>query len=375
MRRMALAGALLLATSCAEEPEPVAIVPTASAELPSVELVHLAGIGASYVDARIHNIAVDTTGRIAFYPTEGGIPLIRFVDSTGFWTGGASRIGEGPGELDYPSRHWFVGDTLVVDESKRAVEIRFDRSGILLSERAITPGRVALAAGSDGLLTFDPNWEASQSPPVVSLRPWGKEGVREALGAAHPQLAAALAKRPGPAITYPWPVVAMHNGIIALVEPHTPTVWYFNFAGKLLDSVVLDGAARMRGPYEAAEELEVFERVSRSGTVGPDGERYRGPDIDSVRRLFKADRPPVAFVHGVNYDGRGRLWIVGPHNDSTRAIVLSGTRTLGTIMLPCFRVGRFVSISNRWLALHCSKGEGADPPFELQLYRIVESEP
>ena len=69
MRRMALAGALLLATSCAEEPEPVAIVPTASAELPSVELVHLAGIGASYVDARIHNIAVDTTGRIAFYPT------------------------------------------------------------------------------------------------------------------------------------------------------------------------------------------------------------------------------------------------------------------------------------------------------------------
>jgi len=167
----------------------------------------------------------------------------------------------------------------------------------------------------------------------------------------------------------------MHNGIIALVEPHTPTVWYFNFAGKLLDSVVLDGAARMRGPYEAAEELEVFERVSRSGTVGPDGERYRGPDIDSVRRLFKADRPPVAFVHGVNYDGRGRLWIVGPHNDSTRAIVLSGTRTLGTIMLPCFRVGRFVSISNRWLALHCSKGEGADPPFELQLYRIVESEP
>jgi hypothetical protein len=373
-RRLAWTTVLLLSASCADDPVPVASVPSATAELPDVELVHLAGIGAGYVDARIHKIAVDTTGRIAFFPTEDGLPLIRFVDSTGFWTGGASRIGEGPGELDGPTRLWFVGDTLVLDETKRAVEIRFDRKGELLGERPITPGRVTLAAASEGLLTFDPNWEASQSPPQVVLRPWEKGGPREVLGAAHPQLARALAKRPGPAVTYPWPVVAMQHGIVALVEPRTPTVWYFNLAGQLLDSVVLEGAARIRGPYEATEELEGYERVARSGTLGPNGRRYRGPDMDSVRRLFAEDRPPVAFVYGANYDGRGRLWIVGPHNDSTRAIVLAGTRTLGTIMLPCFRVGRFVSISNRWLALHCSKGESADPPFELQLYRIVEPE-
>jgi hypothetical protein len=372
IRCLALTGLLLLTASCADDPVPAATVPIPTAELPSVELVHLAGIGAGYVDARIHKIAVDTTGRIAFFPTEDGFPLIRFVDSTGFWTGGASRIGEGPGELDGPSRLWFVGDTLVVDESKRAVEIRFDRKGELLGERSIVQGQVPLAAATEGVLTFDPNWESRQEPARVWLRPWSKGNPRELLGAAHPQLAMALAKRPGPAVTYPWPVVAMQKGIVALVEPRTPTVWYFNLAGKLLDSVVVEGGARMRGPYESAEELAGFERVARSGTLGPNGRRYRGPNMDSVRRLFAEDRPPVAFIHGANYDGHGRLWIVGPHNDSTRAIVLAGTRTLGTIMLPCFRVGRFVSISNRWLALHCSKGEGADPPFELQLYRIVE---
>ncbi|MDX2263321.1 MAG: hypothetical protein SFU84_16635 [Gemmatimonadales bacterium] len=372
MRGMAFAGALLLTTSCAEQPEPVAIVPTASAELPRVELVHLAGIDAGYVDARIHKIAVDTTGRIAFFPREDGIPLIRFVDASGRWTGGASRIGPGPGELDFPSRIWFVADTLITHDAARAVEIRFDRRGALLGERRIPPGRVPLAAASEGVLTFDPNWEFSQGPARLWLLPWDVADVREVLGAAQPQLAAALAKQPGPAITYPWPVVAMQNGVIALVEPRKPTVWYFNLAGKLLDSVVVEGAARSRGPYEAAEELENFARASRSGTIGPDGKRYRGPDIDSVKRLFAADRPPVAFIHGANFDGHGRLWIVGPHNDSTRALVLAGTRLLGAIMLPCFRVGRFVSVSNRWLALHCSKGEGGDPPFELQLYRIGE---
>lgn len=296
---------LLVTTSCADDPVPAAAVPIPTAELPSVELVHLAGIGAGEVNARIHKIAVDTTGRIAFIPTEDGFPLIRFVDSTGFWTGGASRLGEGPGEFESASRLWFVGDTLVGDESRRAVEIRFDRGGALLGERPIVQGQVPLAAATEGLLTFDPNWESRQEPARVWLRPWGKGETREILGAAHPQLAAALAKRPGLAVTYPWPVVAMREGIVALVEPRTPTVWYFNLAGKLLDSVALDGVGRSRGPYEAAEELAGFARTSRSGTIGPDGKRSRGPDLDSVRRLFAEDRPPVAFIHGANYDGQG----------------------------------------------------------------------
>lgn len=340
--------------------------------MPSLQLIHRGPAVNDSIDDRIMKIAVDNDGRIAMIPSMSESPRIRFVDSTGHFDGATGRAGAGPGELGFPGRVWWVDDTLVAYETSRLVEIRYDRKGRLMRESPIRNGVVPLAAGEEGVLEFDYNWRERGRTPVLSLRRSDGSRPRPVLNERHPQLAQALDVTKGMAITYPWPVAAIRNGVLALIEPRTPTVWYFTLAGQMIDSVSLEGASRVRGPAEFAEELEGFARSARGGMVGPDGKRYPGPDFDSVRKALAVDRPPVAFIHGANFDGRGRLWIVGPHRDSTRAIVLAGAATLGTIMLPCFRVGRFVSISDRWVALLCSNGEGADPPFELRLYRIVE---
>lgn len=376
MRRMALAGALLLATSCAEKPEPaVTSLSAATDSMPALMLVHDGAAINDSIDDRIMKVAVNSRGQIAIVPSMLSNPVIRFVDSTGHFSGGAGPAGPGPGELGFPPRMWWIDSSLVAYETDRLVRIQYDASGHLSREHPTEVGMVPLAAGRDGVVEFPINWRDRRRPPALMLRPLDSGRSQVLLDDRHPQLLRAVNQGNGVAITYPWPVVAMQKGVLALIEPRTPTIWYFNLSGVLLDSVVLESARRLRGPREAAEELDAFVRVSREGTRGPDGKRYAGPDLDSVRKAFENDRPPVAFIHGANFDGHGRLWIIGPHNDSTRALVFSGTRLLGKVMVACYRGGRFVSVSDRWVALLCSKGNEADPPFEVQLYRIVEPEP
>ena len=371
-RRLLLAGALLLTAGCAEEVAPVESVPTATDGMPTLMPVHSGAAINDSIDDRIMKIAVDDIGRIAITPSMTSNPRIRFVDSTGHFAGGAGPIGQGPGELGFPPRMWWVDSALIAYETDRLVRVRYDPSGKARGEHPTEVGMVPLAAGRDGVVEFPINWRDRQRPPVLMLRPLASGRPRVLLDHRHPQLLRALEQDNGVAITYPWPVVAIQQGVLALIEPRTPTVWYFNLAGVLLDSVVLEKEGRVRGPREAAEELAGFVHVSREGTRGPDGKRYPGPDLDSVRKAFENDRPPVAFIHGANFDGLGRLWIIGPQNDSTRALVFSGTRLLGKVMVACYRGGRFVSVSDRWVALLCSNGDDTEQPYQLQLYRIVE---
>ncbi len=357
---------------CTAERSGVSSLPVASAAMPQLELVHDGSAVNDSIDDRWMKIDVDGRGRIAITPGESFNPRIRFVDSTGRFSGGAGPIGPGPGELGFPSRLWWIDSGLVAYETSRRVRIRYDQNGRLTGERPTQEGRVPVAASEEGVVEFTHSWRERQHAPSLTLRALNRNTSGVLLDDRQPQLRRALDQDIGIAITYPWPVVALDKGVLALIEPRTPTVWYFNLAGEFLDSVALAGAGRLRGPTEYAEEFATYARSAGSGTRGPDGKRYPGPDLDSLRTMFRVDRPPVASIHGANFDGHGRLWIIGPHNDSTRALVLSGTQVLGHLMLPCFRVGRFVAVSNRWVALLCSNGEGADPPFELQLYRIVE---
>ena len=363
---------LLLLAGCLRTPALPPELPSVSKDMPTVELVHQGAAINDSIDDRVMKIAVDRRGRVAVLPSMDGSPRIRFVDSSGHFRGGTGRAGPGPGELGGPGRIWWIADSLVVYETGRLVDIRYDPDGRLIRESPIRNGLVPLAASEVGIVELDYNWRVRGKPPVLTLRSSDGTRSRRVLDQRHPQLAQALAEVSGIATTYPWPIVAVRDSVLVLVEPRTPTIWYFTLAGQLMDSVSLGGMSRERGPMEFAEELDGYARASRGGTVGPDGKRYPGPDFDSIRKVLLADRPPVAFIHGANFDGHGRLWIIGPHRDSTRAIIVAGRQALGTITLPCFRVGRFVTVSDRWIALLCSKGEGADPPFELQLYRIVE---
>jgi hypothetical protein len=357
---------------CTAERSGVSSLPVATAAMPQLELVHAGSAVNDSIDDRWMKIDVDDRGRIAITPGQSFSPRIRFVDSTGHFSGGAGPIGPGPGELGFPPRIWWSDSGLVAYENNRRVQIRYDQDGRLTGEQPTQEGFVPVTASPEGVVEFTHSWRERKQSPALTLRAYTPRKPNVLLDDRQPQLRRALEQEQGLAITYPWPVVAVDRGVLALVEPRTPIVWYFNLAGELLDSVALAGVGRHRGPTESAEELATYARSAGSGTRGPDGKRYPGPDLDSLQTLFKADRPPIAFIHGANFDGRGRLWIIGQHNDSTRALVLSGTRLLGQLMLPCFRVGRFVAVSNRWVALLCSNGEGADPPFALQLYRIVE---
>lgn len=376
MRQSALRGmtaaAVVLLGGCAGERPGVKSLPAVPAAMPKVEAVHVGSSVNDSIDDRIMKIDVDDRGVIAMIPTMTSNPRIRFVDSTGHFAGGAGPIGEGPGELGFPARVWWTATGLVAYETNRLVRVQYDQNGRLTGEEPHQLGLVPLAESEEGMIEFTYNWRERQRPPSLLLRRFDRKRADALLDDRHPQLRQSLGEAPGVAITYPWPVVAADAGVLALVEPRTPIVWYFSLAGVLLDSVVLEGASRLRGPKESAEELAVFARASRQGARGPDGKYYPGPDFDSVQALFRADHPPAAFIHGANFDGKGRLWIIGPHNDSTRALVLSGTRLLGQLMLPCFRVGRFVAVSDRWVALLCSNGDEAEQPFQLQLYRIME---
>jgi len=375
-RAALILSSAIACAGCGVERPAAAKLPAVEGEMPRLELVHR---GDSIVDSiadRIRKIAVGGDGQVALIFAPDATPRIRFVDSMGRLNGGAGPGGPGPGEIGFPPRTWWIGDTLIAYETGRLVEIRYSKEGKLLGERPIRHDLVPLAAGHDGVLEFNVDWAMRRTAPTLMLRTPDARNPRVLLDARHPQLRKALDQRSGVSATYPWPIVAIRNGIIALLDPRAPVIWYFNVNGDLVDSLAVPAVSRVRGPIELTETIGAYARVARSGTIGPTGQRMPGPNLDSIRALFASDRPPIAAIHGLNFDGRGRLWIVGSHRDSTRAIVISGTRVLGELILPCYRVDRFVSVSDRWLALLCADQDGGyEPPFELQLYRIVEPAP
>lgn len=368
-RRMSSVPLLaLLAVACATEHEAPPRSP-ASAELPRLEQVDWqTAIDDSIID-RIMKIAVDRNGRVALALSFDDNPRVRFVDSTGNLRGGAGPAGAGPGELGIPPRSFWIGDKLAAYENGRRRLILFDQDGTLVREHPLEGGLVALGRSANGVLEFDPNWRERGRPAELRLRSIADGRVRRLLGQNEPRLERSLRTDDGIPATYPWPIVTADSTTLVLVDPRDAIVWRFSLAdGSLRDSVVLQGVARERGVRELAEEVE----AAAQSTRGPDGRTTRSDNEADLRRKYTEDRAPIAFIHGVHFDGRGRLWIVGPHRDSTRALVVGEHGLLGAMMIPCFRVGRFVDVTDRWLAVACSNGNDADVPADLRLYRIVE---
>lgn len=123
--------------------------------------------------------------------------------------------------------------------------------------------------------------------------------------------------------------------------------------------------------YAAAGTTVVAANVATNRIlgIGSGGEvlfEHRGRQGDAPEK-----ETTLASVGGLQVDGRGRIWAIGPSQRTGRTVaeIYSGVRAIGRLDLPC-RGG--VTLSGSWLAVLCTTPESASRDVTLQVYRIVD---
>jgi hypothetical protein len=111
----------------------------------------------------------------------------------------------------------------------------------------------------------------------------------------------------------------------------------------------------------------------RSGMPGPSGGRVAIGGLEERLDSLPKQVLPHFSRHGLGYDARGRLLVIGEATDSTFVDVFADTAFLGRQMLPCTGHYASVSLNGEWLALLCTTDAAEGPPAELQLYRLEDA--
>jgi hypothetical protein len=331
--------------------------------MPAVSLVPLADAAAVGVDVRWHRLALNASGYSAFFASDQGKPLIVILDSTGHLVGTAGATGSGPGEFHGPDRLWFFGDTLLSYETSRLTRIRFDLAGSFLDERRFQESGVAVGSAEGGVLEYD----IGRSGTSIRFREYPGESTVEVLPPSDGRLQSATTY-PGPGRSgFRPPIVTGTATNVFLLDPFKALLYRYDRHGRFLDSLDLSPYRSRRGPRELAEARASLTRIARDPSAGA----LTQAASDELHSLEDTS-PPLASQHGLQVDGRGRVWILGPDQDSTQAIVISNGRVLGTLRIPCHDPDRFVAVSGAWLGALCERSDTAATPYGLQLYRIVE---
>lgn len=266
----------------------------------------------------------------------------------------------------------YAGDALYVEDDAQSRHVAFSSVGRLRAAQGHPPGRV-LAFHAD---SFDVELGFGTGREEIRRYPIGR-GRSRALVAAGDAAFAALTRpdsaAPAIATRYVSPAVAVNDRELVVGNPYTYRFQAYDPAGRATYAFGRDLPPRVRTPAELAEDRTRLAKQRRSGIPGPKDQRIMVPGVEqAIARLPTAPLRHFSAVAGTQFDGAGRLWVIGDLGDSTFADVFADGRFLGRRILPCAAPSRFqslASLNDRWLALLCrAPDEDETREVELQLY-------
>jgi hypothetical protein len=156
------------------------------------------------------------------------------------------------------------------------------------------------------------------------------------------------------------PVSALGNGLEYEIN-------LYNARGEATGTIRRTLPPRHRTPREQSLVEKRLRTLLAHGFRGPNGKVIAIPGTQERLDTLSREVLPHFDRHGLWFDARGRLWVVGETRDSTFVDIFADTLFLGRTMLPCQGPSRSVSMNGTWLALVC-KVSGDSGESELQLY-------
>ncbi len=313
----------------------------------------------------VHNpIAVSARGEIAYLnPDRNPSREIIVLDSVGMEVAQVGRPGRGPGELSGNVRPFFSDTLLVTADLEQARLSVHTLSGRLVHDRRTTFGTYPLAVAGDSV-----DWRVRGSDRRVQV---GREGLRSTGGRATISDTVSFLQEVARFDTTTGfdspPTYGSDGSISALGNGLEYEINLYNNDGEATGTIRRTLPPRHRTPREEALVAKRLRTLLTRGFRGPNGKsiRIRGTQerLDTLSREIL----PHFDRHGLWFDVRGRLWVVGESRDSTFVDVFADTLFLGRTMLPCQGPGRSVSMNGTWLALVCEVSGGLGDT-ELQLY-------
>lgn len=363
MRSAQLFGVALTLAACGstdliDPPPPPATLP---------QLVELPlRLGLEDQRREIFHLVVDDHGSIIYsINTPGGDRLIR-LDSTGKRTDSFAPTGSQPGEFTDLAIPFRAGDTILVFDTARLLFAKFLRDGTYSGDTPETLPRIPLAVFNDSVDEFVAGRDGRTSSGMIVRRALNSTRIRPLLNSGDSLLIRTLGQNDNRV-----PVWASGNRGSVLADPISYRLFFFWPNGSVRFAAGREIPPNRRGPRELALRLRELELAERFDTL-PDGSAKSAPDL--IRRKESAATDTIVhFVQpGMQFDGQGRLWIIGTTGDTTFADVFADTTFLGRTLLPCIRPSS-VSINNDWLAVACT-ATSMGGVYPLHLYRVKEPE-
>jgi hypothetical protein len=272
--------------------------------------------------------------------------------------------GEGPGELRIP-QPLIVDDTAVVgyDLGTRRIMV-FDRaSGAVRREFRPRDRVVPYFRGPPGTVVATRTDRGVTLPALVDL---ATGRVREGIppdDTTSIALFAGEADRPGYEGNVA--VVGRWSGGTLVANGMTYRLVRYDATGQVAGRIDRGRAPRRLSAREVEQELGRLRGTPMGST----------PERLEAARLRLARAPQRWFTHlsGPREDGRGRLWVMVEHGDSTVADVFAADTLLGSLRVDCPGYAGRWDLVGEWLVMLCTPADTtmlADA--EVRRYRIVE---
>lgn len=321
-------------------------------------------------ELRFSRLAVSTAGALAY--TGAFDPAGRRVILTDGMHRERARVGlpgEGPGELRSVGQLVFLDSVLLIEDDEQARILAIASDGELLSSRRYPAGGRVLAVHADSVDVEHGFGTSRTQVRRYSLESGGWRILTGASDSAFQRITRGDST-PG---RYVSPAFAAYPGGFVLANPYTYDLQYFDAEGRRMAAARRDVPSRRRTARELVDARARIERSKRQFR-GPKGQTVaHGGAQDAIARLATAPLRHFSATHGLHFDGRGRLWVIGQANDSTFADVFARDEFLGRITLPCRSSNLYASLRGEWLVLPCeAAGAEVSTEIELRLYRIEE---
>jgi hypothetical protein len=274
------------------------------------------------------------------------------------------RPGDGPGEMRM-AHPLLVNDTAIVvfDIATQRILV-FDRtSGDIAREMRPTLPVQPIVRGNGNTLIATRRDDGVESPAVIDLASGRASSLLSRTDAYRAELFARDEELTGTTVNIP--VVGRWAGGAVLANGLTYRLGLYSRDGTLRHRIDRNFPPRKLTEFEIERQVG---QLAQSPIAG------NSPRLNRIREQL-AEEPTRWFTHlsPPRDDGRGRLWVVVSHGDSTTADVYSGAELLGTSRLDCPGFAGRWDVSGEWLVLLCT---ARDPDSiydaEIRRWRIVD---
>jgi hypothetical protein len=312
----------------------------------------------------LSTVAVGADGTVLVLPLDAQGPSLMLIGARNTPPRAYGRPGEGPGEMRMPIP-LLVEDTTVVGFDLATQRIMFyDRaSGQVVREMRPELPVVPFMRGPGATLLASRFDRGVELPVLVEL---ARGRVRQVLAPTDSYRVALFADDDqydgGSRNTT---VIGRWSDGVVLANGMTYRIGQYDEQGVLRHRIDRNIAPRRLSPAEIELEL------SRLATTA----MGRTPERLARARERLEATPTRWFTHrgAPRSDGRGRLWVMVEHGDSTLADVYAGDRLLGRTRFDCPGFTGRWDLVGEWLVLLCVPVEPtAEHDAEVRRWRIVE---